>query len=190
MPKRQQLLQHRLLVIALIFLCGCIRREGLNPGDNAPRIALPFLVNASNSENAGEKVVIPETHLGKVQLINFWASWCEPCIAELPSLERLQALRRDKLVVIGIGIDDDVPSLLKVKSQSGTSFVNLFDRGGKAKSKYEVRGVPESFLIGKDGRMILIRDLFKGDELTVRILGPREWDSSAMLAEIDQLLSR
>jgi cytochrome c biogenesis protein CcmG, thiol:disulfide interchange protein DsbE len=172
-----------LISFLLISICisGCSRSNetGLNPGDYPPKIEISTLDG---------KPFKFEQIQGKVVLLNFWASWCAPCIEELPSLQRLHDALKDKnFTVIGIGIDDTKDALIEFQKKFSLTFPLLIDNDGLVKNRYKVSGVPESFIIGADGKLTLFLDPSDNNPL-VRIVGPRAWDSSVMLSRIGSLL--
>jgi len=170
-----------LLLSVCLFILSCSRNNesGLNPGDLPPNLDLKTLDGAPFS---------PETLRGKVVLINFWASWCGPCVAELPSLQILYDKLKDQgFVVIGVGVDDDEESLRSFQNKYSLKFPILIDKTGAVKSKFKISGVPESFVLGKDGRLVLLLDP-AGNMPAVRIVGPREWSSPSALARFKELL--
>ncbi len=106
---------------------------------------------------------------GKVILLNFWATWCEPCKAELPSMQRLyESLRPAGVEVVAISIDRNKKDRIKeyVKEYDLT-FPVLLDPSQKVRKGYFIMGLPTSYLIGADGNL-------KGF-----VSGAREWDSAA-----------
>ena len=148
------------------------RRTGLTPGDYVPHFELNTIDGRTLTERSFD---------GKGVLISFWASWCEPCKHELPMLERLHAQLHERGgTVVGIGIDDSAGNLRALAREHALSFPILVDDHGEAKQVFRVKGVPESFLIDKDGKIALI--LEPGEEPKTRIVGPREWDSPQMAA--------
>ncbi|NDC39499.1 MAG: TlpA family protein disulfide reductase, partial [Proteobacteria bacterium] len=127
---------------------------------------------------------------GKVVLLNFWASWCGPCVSELPSLQRLAGRYAERgLVVLGVGVDDQSQSLEQFQKAYGLSYPTLVDPDGAVKRTYKLTGVPESFFIDRDGKFLLTIDPDTNDP-TVRIVGPREWDTPRMLALTGATLQR
>jgi cytochrome c biogenesis protein CcmG/thiol:disulfide interchange protein DsbE len=92
---------------------------------------------------------------GKVVLLNFWASWCYPaCYEEAPVLEAAWRAYRDRgLVVVGVDIQDTEPAASRFIKQFGLSFPNAPDPKGKVSIDYGVYGVPETFVIDKQGRI-------------------------------------
>jgi peroxiredoxin len=112
---------------------------------------------------------------GKATVLCFWASWCEPCIKELPSLERLHSILSTRGGrVVGIGIDDSRTNLASVVAKEGITFPILLDESGLAKQRYQVKGVPETFLLNKTNRIVVLSG--EGGKLEVRLTGPRDWD--------------
>jgi DsbE subfamily thiol:disulfide oxidoreductase len=115
---------------------------------------------------------------GKVVLVNFWATWCDTCKEEKPSLVNLvnSEKENDKFVFVSVLFRDDpakVPAYLK---QYGYSFPVLIDEGNVAKA-YGLTGVPETFLIDKKG---VLRE---------KVIGPIQWDTPEIKALIAKLTS-
>ncbi len=114
---------------------------------------------------------------GRVVLLNFWATWCEPCRDEMPSLESLYNLYKDKgLVVVGVDLDESAASVQSFVSQHGITFPILLDRSGSVGLRYGARGIPTSYLIDKDG------------DVTSGTVGGREWTTPETRALIDALV--
>ncbi len=116
---------------------------------------------------------------GKLIMLNFWATWCGPCRAEMPGMERLWQHYRDKdLVVIAVSVDEGmVRRVAKFVEILKLSYPILLDAEGVVSDHYQVSALPHSFLIGGDG------------ELIASIVGEREWDSPEAYALIESLLA-
>jgi thiol-disulfide isomerase/thioredoxin len=170
-------------VLAAFLLGGCARsREevGLNPGDLPPEIALPTLEDSA-------KILSVRSLKGKVVLINFWASWCAPCVAEMPELQKLQdTLGADKFTVLAVGVEDSPENLAKVKKRFSLTFPIVLDRVGEIKRTYKLVGFPESFLLDTEGKLVMVMDP-DSNEPVVRTIGPREWAKDPMLSQIRML---
>ena len=127
-------------------------------------------------------------HEGEVVLVNIWATWCIPCVEEMPSMERLyQKIGGDGFEIMAISIDvepggfdlDGNPGgdIQAFADSLGLTFPILHDPSGAIQQLYRTTGVPESFLIGTDGI------LYK------RVAGPTEWDAPEYRELIQRLLA-
>jgi len=123
---------------------------------------------------AGEAKTLADFR-GRVVLVNLWATWCEPCVEEMPSLDRLQAKLGGRLTVLAISEDrrgNDVVEKL------GLKYLGVYlDPKNAALRDFKVEGLPTSVLIGRDGRMRFV------------VVGAAEWDSPAMLARLAPYLA-
>jgi peroxiredoxin len=141
-------------------------RRGAGPGlpldSPAPALCLPGL-DGSTTDLAAFR--------GSVVVLNFWASWCPPCVHEMPSLEGLhRALGSEGLVVIGVSVDEDERALRSFVEEQGITFPILRDPGGrKADTAYRALEFPTTFVIDRDG---ILRS---------RYVGPTQWDDPAAL---------
>ncbi len=125
----------------------------------------------------GKKVSLSEFK-GKVVILNFWATWCGPCRAEMPSMNNLYLELKDKgLVVIAVSVDASEKPVRSFVKELKLLFPVLMDKN-KAVSfdEYGVLGLPTTFLIGKNGIII------------EKFLGEREWDAPDMKGKIIRLL--
>jgi peroxiredoxin len=115
---------------------------------------------------------------GKVVFLNFWATWCEPCREEMPSMERLHRAYKDRgLVVLAISLDVQGASVVKpfVKRFALTFPIGL-DPKMAVRETYGVWAVPSTFFIDRKGKRALFAN------------GAREWDSKAAHAVVESLL--
>lgn len=91
---------------------------------------------------------------GKAVLINFWASWCEPCRAEMPSLQALaQQPGRDKLVVLAVNFKESLPTVQRFVQQSSLQLPVILDPQGLIARQWGITVFPSTVLIGTDGRV-------------------------------------
>jgi cytochrome c biogenesis protein CcmG/thiol:disulfide interchange protein DsbE len=92
---------------------------------------------------------------GKVVVLNFWASWCAPCKSEAPRLEAAwQSYRRDGVVVVGVDAQDFSGDARKFMRAHELTYPNVHDGPGKVLPKYGVTGFPETYFVGRDGRLV------------------------------------
>lgn len=170
------------LFVVAAPLVGChadMAQRGLNPGDAPPNFTLNTLEGTPLSL---------ESLKGKVVVLNFWATWCGPCVEELPAFQQLFKRYGEKgLVVIGIGVDDDLPSLKEFQKRFALTYPLIFDRDGDIKRRYRLTGVPESFVLDRQGRLAMLVDPDTGMP-SVRVTGARVWDAAAMTDQLEKLL--
>ena len=117
---------------------------------------------------------------GKVVLLNFWATWCPPCVREIPSMERLyQKFKNNNFTVLGLNQMEDGDTVFAFTGQLALdpTFTVLFDKTSKVSRLYKVNGLPTTYLIDKKG---LIR---------YRAIGGREFDHPDIEKIIKQLLN-
>lgn len=89
---------------------------------------------------------------GDVVLLNFWATWCEPCRVEMPALDkRFQALQEKGFVVLGIDFDEPAADVRAFRDQVNVTFPLLLDPGGKVQAAYRILGYPTSFFLDRQG---------------------------------------
>ena len=116
---------------------------------------------------------------GKPVLVNLWATWCEPCLREMPSLERLQSRFGDQLTIVAVSEDRGGDKLVApFIAKLGLKLVKIYlDPKSAVGHAFAVRGLPTSILIDRDGNV-------RG-----RVEGGAEWDSPKILAVIEPLIA-
>jgi thiol-disulfide isomerase/thioredoxin len=134
-------------LIALVLFAGCTSKDKNKGGESA---AAP---DFTLQDVTGKKVRLAELK-GKVVLLEFWATWCPPCRAEIPALERLHAQYGGKgLTVLAVALDeggwDDVKAFVAERKISYTVLRGTED----VSSQYLVRLIPSAFLIDKEGNI-------------------------------------
>lgn len=116
----------------------------------APSATLPLL----GAEGTGSL----QQYRGKVVLVNFWASWCPPCTAELPLLERTQqAIAKRGGVVLGINTRDASEDAMKFVRRFKLSFPSLRDGSGDFAEQWGLTAYPESFVLDRNGRVAALK---------------------------------
>jgi len=87
---------------------------------------------------------------GKIVLVNFWATWCPPCRAELPAIQEAYQ-NSDNLVVLGLNFQESPQDVKSLVAFEGLTFPVLLDEGGSVALKYRARGLPTSFFVDPQG---------------------------------------
>ena len=126
--------------------------DALSRGERieAPNSALPVLGGAGELSLADYK--------GKVVVLNFWASWCPPCIDELPMLERTQRRIEDRgATVLGVNYKDIPEDALELARRFELTFPSIRDRDGEYAEAYATLGFPETFVVDRQGRIAATR---------------------------------
>lgn len=132
-----------IVLFSLILLSGCYG------GTRPVRIGKPapdFVVQDS------ERRVTLSQFKGQVVVLNFWASWCPPCVAETPSLVRMHQKLKDKgVVVVAISADEDEGAYHRFINKYGMDFVTVRDPSTKIQRLYGTIQLPETYIIDRDG---------------------------------------
>ena len=113
---------------------------------------------------------------GRVVVVNFWASWCTPCIAEMPSIQRLaDALAGSRVSVIGVNVGEGELRAKAVSERLGIRFPVLIDTDSAAFGRWGAKVLPATYVLDEEG---VVRYLG---------LGPLEWDSAEVLERLSRL---
>ena len=115
---------------------------------------------------------------GKVVLVNFWATWCPPCKAEMPSMEELyHNFGNGSLEILAINVDDDGPAVMPDFLQENPhTFPIVFDTEFQARNLYGVSMFPETFIVDKNGI------------ITRKLIGAIDWTSPQILSYLNTLM--
>jgi thiol-disulfide isomerase/thioredoxin len=118
-------------------------------GAAAPAVSLPVVGGGTSDLNSDR---------GKVVLLNFWATWCEPCKSEMPGLQQLSVELRDQpFRLYSIDLQEDAAQIQSFEQQYGLDLYALMDQDGDATRAYGVRALPSTFLIDQNGALKLQR---------------------------------
>ena len=176
---------HAFASLLLLILVGGGSAAVDNPGVPEPaRLgefvpAAPLLPAPATSfvDLTGSEVSLAQFS-GKIVLVNLWATWCEPCLREMPSLERLQSRLGDKIVVVAISEDRGGSKTVEpFIGKLGLKSVKIYlDPKSAMERAFRVQGLPTSFLIDREGRVL------------GRVEGAAEWDKPKLLGVLKSFL--
>ncbi len=114
---------------------------------------------------------------GQVVFLNFWATWCVPCLKELPAMDRLsKALAGKPFVMLAVNLRESPEKVRAFAQDHPVGFPFLLDPTGQVSREYGVSGIPLTYIVDREGYMI------------ARALGPREWDHPDLLHFFEHLL--
>lgn len=153
------MLQMKKHLLSAILLVGSVLCNAqLRIGDAVPEIELP---------NTKDSMIRLSSMQGKVVLIDFWASWCAPCRAANPYIQKLYSKYKDKgFEVVGVSLDTKQKEWLKAIKQDRLKYTQVIDNSGwrsKVAERYYVELLPTNFLVDRTGKLVAI-DL-EGKEL-------------------------
>ena len=116
---------------------------------------------------------------GRVVLVNFWATWCPPCVHEMPSMQRLNEKMAGKpFAILAVDMAETEADVKKFMAKVKVDFTILMDRDGKVLQRWKVFAFPTSFLVSPDGK------------IRYALFGPLEWDSEDVVRIIEGLLPK
>jgi thiol-disulfide isomerase/thioredoxin len=156
------------LVLVAFFLTATACNRGSHPeliGHAAP----DFTVSDS------QRTVSLHDYKGKVVVLNFWATWCAPCIEELPSLIQMQHDLGNKVTVLAVATDQDFDAYQRFVQTRHVDLLTVNDGAAKSSSEYGTWGWPETYIIDKKGK---VRRKF---------IGPVEWTSPVIVSYLEKL---
>ena len=155
------------LVAAFIFAV-------LHPGNVAPAVG-QLTPDFELLDLQGQKVRL-SGYRGKVVVLNFWATWCPPCIEEMPSLNRFRRSFASRgVVVVAVSVDEDEQALRRFVADHQIEMVILRDPGRRVSVLYQTYKYPETYILDRRGRLVQ------------KWIGPRDWDDPRLLVFFQEL---
>lgn len=151
--------------ILLLAATGCDR--GSHPG----QVATPA-PNFTITDNS--KTIRLSDYRGKIVVLNFWASWCAPCLEELPSLIALQK-QMPQITVLAVDFDDDINAYHQFLIDNRVDLLTIHDESQQSNRAYGTKRPPETYIIDQQGK---IRRKF---------IGPQEWTNPEILNYLKNL---
>ncbi len=123
----------------------------------------------------GEKHQLSD-YKGSPVIINFWATWCPPCRAEMPSMERAWNKIKDQgIAMLAINVGEDEDTIFRFLGDYPANFTILLDQSGIISEQWPLKGLPTTFIVSHDGKIVY------------QAIGGREWDDKKLLDLIRQL---
>ena len=155
-----------LLFIIILGCSGCTDQPKLRMiGAQAPDFTV---------QDSDRKVALHDLK-GKVVVLNFWTTWCEPCIIEMPSLARLQRQLPSKVTVLAVSTDVDRDAYHRFLQRYNIDFLTVNDPEKKSADLYGTTGQPETFIIDASGK------------LRRKFIGPVDWTSPEIVDYLQKL---
>src|SRR5580704_8555925 len=152
--------------VGVLFLS--LHDSVVKAGDRAP----DFSIRADNG-----KVITAKDFGGKLLLLNFWATWCQPCISEVPALNQLQrALGPDGVVILGVSEDEDPKAYQSFLARFHVSYLTVRQPGKDIRTKYGTVQIPETYLIDRNGKVV------------EKVVSDADWASERMIEHVKSLL--
>ena len=137
-------------------------------GQPVPEVTLPDL--------EGKTVSLADFR-GEVVLLNFWATWCPPCVDEMPSLQKLQkALGEKGLNILAISVDENREDIERFRDEFQLDLPILLDSGAKVAHSFATFKFPETYIVGRDGTLV------------GKVIGPKDWIAPLVIHDFVELL--
>ncbi len=136
-------------------------------GDTAPE----FSITADNG-----RTITRSNFGGKLLVLNFWATWCLPCVEEIPSLDQFQKAFAGNVTVLGISVDQNQAAYRNFLGKTRPAFLTARDPSAKISSDYGTYKYPETYIINSEGKVV------------EKIIGPTTWTDPNMVARVKALL--
>ena len=140
----------RILSLVAVVVLGLVAAEALSgTPSRAGRPARPLPTAVLHPP----RVTLAELR-GRPVIVNFWASWCGPCRREAPELARLSAELRGRATLVGVDWSDSPAGAAAFVAAHHWTFANLLDRNGAAGNAWGISGLPTTFVLDRDGRVV------------------------------------
>ena len=165
--------------LALLNLAAC---EKAGPGPVTPSADHALLGEPAPdfelaAQSGGEPLSLA-AHSGKVVIVDFWATWCDPCRDSFPFYQSLSERYGDRLVVLGISVDEEPGGIPEFVAETGAKFPVGWDEGQVVAGLYEPETMPTSYIIDKHGVVAHVH------------AGFREGDEESLVHHLDKLLKK
>jgi peroxiredoxin len=170
-PKVERTIQATIALLLAVFvwvIFDSFREKVVVVGDSAP----DFSITADNG-----RTITASNFGGKVLVLNFWATWCAPCVEEIPSLDAFQKrFASAGVVVLGISVDKDEKAYRDFLSRARVSFLTARDPDNKINVDYGTLKFPESYIIDSRGKVLR------------KIISNQDWMNERVIRDMESLL--
>lgn len=157
----------------ILLVCATSIFPSCNSGTAPPKIGI--VAPDFTVQDADRKVTLSALR-GKTVVLNFWASWCAPCVAETPSLVAMSRKMRDhNVVVLAVSIDDDDSAYHRFIKEQGMDMMTVRDADKKSNDLYGTHVFPETYIIDRNG--VLRR----------KVIGEMNWTAQEMTEYLTKL---
>jgi thiol-disulfide isomerase/thioredoxin len=143
------------ILLAVVMLVAARTALAVRAGEPAPSLAL--------ATAAGETIDLAKLR-GRVVYVDFWASWCGPCRRSFPWMNALhERYRNDGLVIVGVNVDKHRSDAERFLRDVPAAFSVVFDAEGVAPAAFDVKGMPSSYLVDRQGVVAAVEEGFHDD---------------------------
>ena len=161
------------LIFAFLISCSDLEKLPMSKVDDKFNVEFSL-------PNLQDVIINSDSYLGSYVLVNFWATWCAPCVEEIPALNNLQKIFKDnknfKMIAINIGQNKDVVNKFLLDKSLSVNFTVLLDEKIEL-TDWNVQAIPTTFLIDKTGKVIY------------KIEGVKEWDSPEFISFFKSIIN-
>ncbi|MDO8437146.1 MAG: TlpA disulfide reductase family protein [Nitrosomonadaceae bacterium] len=167
-----------LALIQIIILALYTQATNAAGSERIMRVLQPSINVPTTQFFDGSKQITLDAFRGHFVIVNFWATWCSPCIMEMPSLDRAaEKLAKNNVLVIAISQDEGGPTQVKIflDRLKLEKIQILYDLDSKSFRDFAIRGLPTSVLLSPNGKIL------------ARLEGNAEWDQGPLLEQIRKL---
>jgi len=152
-----------------LLLLLCTPLFALEPGDEAPAIVLPALNLPVEQSTAAPREVRLQDLRGQVVYVDFWASWCAPCLVSMPLLNELRnRLQASGLPfeVLAVNVDSEPQDGLDFLQEEPVDYLVVSDPAGATPASYQVEGMPTGYVVDTSGTIRLVHQGFRYNDIT------------------------